>query len=93
MILTRLASPCASFAIIHDPKTIRLRTDIYLPFGEEAAGWKASLLRCHRSQQQRNLNTRGHGFDERILQVNRRIAQDLGLAELYAEAFELECFP
>jgi LmbE family N-acetylglucosaminyl deacetylase len=73
-----------------DPKTISMRKDLYLPFGAELAMWKGALLRMHRSQQQRNLNTRGYGFDERILQVNRRSAAELGLREDYAEAFEMQ---
>ena len=75
-----------------DPKTISLRTDIYTAFGEEDAQWKAQLLRFHDSQQQRNLNTRGHGFDKRILDTNRQIARELGLQAPYAEAFEVEIF-
>jgi len=75
-----------------DPKTISLRPDIYTAFGEADAQWKAQLLRFHDSQQQRNLNTRGHGFDERILDTNRQIAQELGLQEPFAEAFEVEMF-
>ena len=75
-----------------DPKTIGLRTDIYTAFGEEDAQWKAQLLRFHDSQQQRNLNTRGHGFDKRILDTNRQIARELGLQAPYAEAFEVEIF-
>ena len=77
---------------VRDPKTIACRTDVYLGFEEAAAGWKAELLRCHDSQQQRNLRTRGHGFDARILDFNRRIAHELHLAEPYAEAFEFEQF-
>jgi len=73
-----------------DPKTIHMRTDLYSPFDEKAAKWKARLLRFHQSQHQRNLNTRNIGFDERILRVNRKIAEEFpGNAE-YAEAFELE---
>jgi hypothetical protein len=75
-----------------DPKTIGLRMDIYHAFGEEDAQWKVQLLRFNDSQHQRNLHTRGHGFDERILDMNRQIARDLGLQELYAEAFEAELF-
>ncbi|MEI6421811.1 MAG: PIG-L family deacetylase, partial [Lentisphaerota bacterium] len=78
--------------LIRDPKTISMRPDLYFPFGEAAAGWKAELLRCHGSQQQRNLNTRGYGFDERILKLNRQIARELSLDEPYAESFELEVF-
>ena len=74
-----------------DPKTISMRMDLYHAFGLELAAWKGELLRTHRSQQQRNLNTRGYGFDERILQVNRRSAAELGLRGDYAEAFELQC--
>lgn len=41
---------------------------------------------------QRNLRTRGHGFDDRILDYNRQTARDLSLSEKYAEAFEIEIF-
>lgn len=78
--------------LVRDPKTISFRTDIYLAFDEVTARWKAELLRFHHSQQQRNLNTRGHGFDDRILSVNRQLALELGLQEPYAEAFALEFF-
>jgi hypothetical protein len=67
-----------------------MRDDVILPFDEATAAWKRALLRIHRSQQQRNLNTRGHGFDERILRVNRESAARLGAAEPFAETFELE---
>jgi len=73
-----------------DPKTVKMRIDLYTPFAEEEAVWKAELLRFHDSQQQRNLNSRGHGFDERILELNHRIAKELSLDSDYAEAFELE---
>ncbi len=73
-----------------DPKTIEMRQDIYTLFDEDDAKWKAELLRCHKSQHQRNLNTRNHGFDERILQINRQIAKDVGCVAPYAEVFELE---
>lgn len=84
---TRL--PMVAF-LNRDPKTIRMRMDLYTPFGEAEAGWKASLLRCHDTQQQRNLQTRGHGLDDRILNTNRQIARELGIAAQYAEAFEVE---
>lgn len=87
----RLEKPLAAF-LIRDPKTIEMRIDIYTPFGQEEADWKGRLLRCHDSQQQRNLRTRGYGFDERILNVNRGIASDLSLAHEYAEAFEVELY-
>jgi LmbE family N-acetylglucosaminyl deacetylase len=72
-----------------DAKTLQMRVDLACAFDEEEAAWKARLLRCHRSQQERNLRSRGTGFDTRVLQVNRAAAQGLGLAAPYAEAFEL----
>jgi LmbE family N-acetylglucosaminyl deacetylase len=73
-----------------DPKTIEMRPDIYTLFDEKGANWKAELLRHHKSQHQRNLNTRGYGFDERVLRVNRQIAQESGSTASYAEVFEIE---
>ena len=73
-----------------DPKTLAMRTDLVTGFGEDDACWKGELLRCHASQHARNLNTRGHGFDERVLRVNRQIAAELGGASPYAECFEVE---
>jgi LmbE family N-acetylglucosaminyl deacetylase len=81
--------PMAAF-LIRDPKTIESRDDAYLPFGDDVAAWKAELLRFHLSQHRRNLNLRGYGFDDRILGVNRASAARLGLAEPYAEAFEID---
>lgn len=75
-----------------DPKTIRMRCDVYLGFGEAAADWKGELLRFHQSQNQRNLNQRGHGFDERILRMNRQSAGACSVGMPYAEVFELEFF-
>lgn len=72
-----------------DPKTVSLRIDAVTPFGEEEAAWKAALLRCHRSQHERNLRTRGHGLDERMLRANSEDARRLGLAEPCAEVFEI----
>jgi LmbE family N-acetylglucosaminyl deacetylase len=73
-----------------DAKTAQMRVDLHFAFGEEEAAWKARLLRCHRSQQERNLRTRGSGFDERVLQVNRNAAAALDVALPYAEVFELQ---
>jgi len=82
-----------------DPKTTDLAPDLYVLFGEESARWKSALLRTHDSQQQRNLHARKSGFDERILEVNRRRYD--GFSEVgtlhpssfgYAEAFEIERF-
>jgi len=84
----RAKSPIA-LLLSRDPKTISMRTDLYTAFGEAEATWKATLLRFHDSQHQRNLCSRGHGFDERILAENRRAALELGLDAPYAEAFEL----
>jgi LmbE family N-acetylglucosaminyl deacetylase len=83
--------PLAAF-LNRDPKTIHMRCDVYLGFDEEAAAWKGELLRCHRSQHQRNLNQRGYGFDERILRVNRESAKLCAAGAPYAEVFELEFF-
>lgn len=73
-----------------DPKTIAMRPDLYTIFGEAEALWKGELLRFHRTQHERNLKTRGHGIDERILRVNRQAAKELGDTAEYAEVFELE---
>ena len=75
-----------------DPKTVSLRLDAGLPYDHAAAAWKAGLLRCHDTQQQRNLRHRGRGFDARILETDQRSAAELGWlgAGTGAEAFELE---
>jgi len=83
------AGPPVVALLNRDPKTVDMRTDLYAFFGEEDALWKAGLLRCHQSQHQRNLDTRGYGLDERILRVNRRSAADLPGHGPYAEAFEI----
>ena len=75
-----------------DAKTVSMRPDLYTYFGEEEAAWKAQLLRFHRSQQERNLKTRGQGFDQRVLEVNRQAAADAGGPMPYAEVFELQAF-
>ncbi|MGD8520422.1 MAG: PIG-L family deacetylase [Desulfobacterales bacterium] len=75
-----------------DPKTIEMRNDIYTEFDEKEAAWKAKLLRFHRSQQQRNLDQRGYGMDERILRTDRQSARACSLEMPYAEVFELEFF-
>lgn len=72
-----------------DAKTVEMRIDLYMPFDRKAAEWKAEMLRFHDSQHQRNLRTRGYGFDERILNLNREIARELSLTHTYAEAFEV----
>lgn len=75
-----------------DAKTLDMRTDFYLAFDEADAQWKGQLLRFHDSQQQRNLKVRGHGFDERVLNLNRAIARDLKTSQLYAAAYEVRVF-
>ena len=72
-----------------DPKSLAIRRDLVMPFGKAYADWKAGLLRAHASQQQRNLRTRRRGFDERILDVNRRAAETLDSELPFVEAFEL----
>jgi LmbE family N-acetylglucosaminyl deacetylase len=76
----------------HDPKTIALRVDAVTVFEDEGVAWKGQLLRFHQSQHQRNLLRRGHGLDDRILEVNRRMAKELGFRNQFAEVFELEVF-
>ncbi len=80
--------PVAVF-LNRDPKTFEMKPDLFTVFGEEDAHWKADLLRCHMSQQQRNLKTRGFGLDERILRVNREAAALLPEHPPYAEVFEV----
>jgi LmbE family N-acetylglucosaminyl deacetylase len=74
-----------------DPKTVEMQADVFLGFDDGTAEWKAALLRCHRSQQQRGLNVRGHGLDERILRMNRAAAERLAIGAPYAEVFSIEC--
>jgi LmbE family N-acetylglucosaminyl deacetylase len=75
-----------------DAKTIQMQEQVFTCFDEAEAAWKAQLLRCHKSQHQRNLNTRGYGFDERVLRLNRSIAESSGMNCPYAESFELRKF-
>ena len=75
-----------------DAKTLQMRMDLFLDFAEDDARWKGELLRWHRSQQARNLRTRGRGFDARVLEVNRQAAEWLGTPLPHAEAFELMRF-
>jgi LmbE family N-acetylglucosaminyl deacetylase len=88
-ILEAETKPVVAF-LNKDPKTIGIRNDVITTFGEAEAAWKGELLRLHKSQHERNLRTRNHGFDERILNVNRKDAEELGLQDGYAEIFELE---
>ncbi|MGQ0702261.1 MAG: hypothetical protein ACT4PM_03910 [Gemmatimonadales bacterium] len=71
-----------------DPKTIAMQTDLYVRFDAGEAEWKGRLLRCHESQQRRNLRTRGKGLDDRILDLNAALAAEIDHGG-YAEGFEL----
>ncbi len=82
-----------------DPKTIGIRKDLFVLFGEEWADWKRTLLKTHDSQQERNIHSRGIGFDERILRVNHsnwrhlvETSTPVGSSAKYAEVFEIELF-
>lgn len=75
---------------IQDPKTREIRPDAFTPFNEEQAIWKAELLRHHKSQHSRNLNTRGFGFDRRVIDVNRQNAMKMNLKCNYVELFEVK---
>lgn len=79
-----------TFMLNMDPKTIAIEPDYYSGFGDNIAEWKVALLRCHRSQQQRNLHSRQHGFDYRILEFNRQSAKQFRLPVTYAELFEVK---
>ena len=79
--------------LVRDPKTTGMRLDLVTLFGAEEAEWKAELLRCHASQQERGLRTRGHGLDERVLRMNREIAAELGGVAKFAEGFEVKSYP
>jgi LmbE family N-acetylglucosaminyl deacetylase len=57
--------------LVRDPKNLGMRADLITPYDAGQAAWKAALLRCHRSQHERNLRSRGIGFDERILASDR----------------------
>ena len=89
-----LAENLQLWAVLNqDAKTLAMRTDLVTTFDAATATWKAEMLRLHQSQHQRNLNTRGHGFDERVLTINRKSALVLNLDDAeYAECFELERF-
>lgn len=73
--------------LVRDPKTLGMRVDLITPYGPQEAAWKAELLRCHRSQHERNLRSRGIGFDERILAPDRTAAEAYGHHAV--ECFEL----
>lgn len=78
--------------LVRDPKTLEMNLDLVTCFDQGLADWKAEMLRCHASQHERNLRSRGYGIDVRVLQVNRDIASELGNAGAYAEGFEVRSF-
>ena len=90
-IVVELNRP-VTLLLSRDPKTVALRADLYTPFDEAEAGWKAEMLRFHDTQHQRNLATRGHGLDARILEGNRQFARELSLGASFAEVFEVEAY-
>jgi LmbE family N-acetylglucosaminyl deacetylase len=75
-----------------DPKTIQIRLDAYMEFDETISLWKREMLRFHQSQHVRNLQTRGFGFDDRILNMNAEIADQIDADCKYAEGFQMELF-
>ena len=75
--------------LVRDPKNLGMQVDLVTPYDAETAEWKAALLRCHRSQHQRNLRSRGIGFDERILGPDRAAGAPFGFHAV--ESFE--CLP
>ncbi|MEW6654198.1 MAG: PIG-L family deacetylase [Bacteroidota bacterium] len=91
-ILETETKPVIAF-LNKDPKTIEMRYDVVTTFCEADAVWKGELLRFHKSQQERNMRTRSHGVDERILNVNKKDAEELMLPECFVEIFELEFHP
>lgn len=94
--LTRDLAMAASKPLLafynQDPKTIQIRLDAYIAFDHLTSLWKREMLRFHQSQQTRNLETRGHGFDDRILKLNKAIAKGVKANHEYAEGFQVELF-
>lgn len=86
--LKRTAATCALYN--KDAKTLRFNTLLFTSFDHEEAEWKAALLKCHHSQQARNLNVRGYGFDHRVLSFNQETANELPTSAPYAETFQIE---
>ena len=72
--------------------TPRYVTGVWVGFDEEESLWKREMLRFHQSQQTRNLEIRGIGFDDRILATNTKIASELNIDSKYAEGFQIEFF-
>jgi LmbE family N-acetylglucosaminyl deacetylase len=84
------ADHCVTGFYNRDPKTIAMRSDIYTVFNQRDAGWKRELLLFHQSQHHRNLKCRAHGFDDRIIDLNRRTGLEELQEDVFAEVFECE---
>jgi hypothetical protein len=65
---------------------------VHSGYSEDEAACNGHLHRYHGWQQQRNLDHRGYGLDERILRMDRRSAQAFSVGAPYAEFSELELF-
>lgn len=72
--------------LVRDPKNLGMKVNLIAPYDEADAAWKSDLLRCHHSQHERNLRSRGIGFDERILAGERSAAAAWGFHAI--ESFE-----
>ena len=95
MLARQLAMAAAKPILVfynQDPKTIKIRLDAYIAFDQATSLWKREMLRFHQSQQTRNLQTRGYGFDDRIIKVNQAIAMQLKVDQAYTEGFQVELF-
>lgn len=90
--LDRHALPVKLFKQM-DPKTKDMRVDHYMSISDADAKWKSELLQHHKTQNHRNMETRGISLSERILQSNAIIAAKHQLPCKLAEAFEIETFP
>lgn len=88
--LKALVSKTTLILYNRDAKTTEFNTHLYCSFPLAQAEWKSTLLRCHQSQQSRNLNLRGYGFDQRVLGFNQQQAQDLPSQEAFVETFQWE---
>jgi LmbE family N-acetylglucosaminyl deacetylase len=77
--------------LVRDPKNLGMRLDLITPYNEAEEAWKAALLRCHRSQHERNLRSRGIGFDRRIIDSDRAVAVPYGFHAV--ESFECLLMP
>jgi LmbE family N-acetylglucosaminyl deacetylase len=75
-----------------DPKTKGMRIDSFTPVSADDVAWKTQLLSHHKTQDHRNIVTRGITLAERVLQSNTATAETHHLPCIMAEAFEIENF-